>query len=258
MILLVSAAIACPEPTEPAALADSAARARAAFSQLDAAGFAAAVVAVEDGIPCLRQALSAQQAAELHTVRALASFLQTDEVSTGASFQAALAAQPTLALDWLPPTHPIHFELRYAERTMTDARRALQPPDGVVVVDGHLTGEVVPERPAILQHQQGGAVTDSVLVLPGQALPDWAPLAPEPLSPAARRRLWLGGVTTAAALTTGGLVTRSVRLRAEYFDPTTPQEDLSVLEAKTNRTIAGSLAAAGATAGLGAALVVTW
>ncbi|MFT5681243.1 MAG: hypothetical protein ACI8RZ_002149, partial [Myxococcota bacterium] len=104
MILLIQAALAadCPTPVAPADILKTAASARTSFAGMDAEQFTAQVATMEAEVDCLARQLTPQQAAEIHTVRALAGFLSSDEVASGASFQAALAAQPDLSLDWLP------------------------------------------------------------------------------------------------------------------------------------------------------------
>lgn len=259
MILLIQTALAadCPEMVAPGELLQLTAKARDAFAAMDAERFAGLVTSLEAGVDCLSRAISPQQAAEIHTVRALSAFLASDEVSSGASFQAALAAQPDLTLDWLPPGHPIFFELRYAERVMVDDRRALRPAEGLVMVDGHMADELARERPAILQRQEGGAVVESVLVRLDEPTPSWAPLAPEPLSAEVRRRIWLGGAATVSALSAGTLLGLSAQSREAYLR-TTDHELLPDLERRTNLTSAASIAMAGVAAGFGVGLVVAW
>ncbi|MFT5682724.1 MAG: hypothetical protein ACI8RZ_003648, partial [Myxococcota bacterium] len=161
------------------------------------------------------------------------------------------------SLDWLPPGHPIFFELRYAERVMLDDRRALKPASGLVMVDGSMVDEVALERPAILQRQEDGAVVESALVRLGEPMPSWAPLAPEALSVEAKRRLWLGGAATVSALTAGTLLGLSAQSREAYLR-TTDHTLLPDLERRTNLTSVGSIAMAGVAAGFGVGLVVAW
>lgn len=257
MILLIQAALACPDAMSPQDLSARTEAARDAFSRMDAQKFSEIVADIEVGVGCLDSQLSPQQAAEVHTVRALSSFLAADELKTGASLRAALAVHPELSIDWLPPSHPIYFELRYAERTLTDARQGLRPKSGLVVVDGLLVDEVGLNQPAILQHQEGGAVVDSALVSLGEPMPSWAPLAPTPLSPEAKRRLWLGSATATSAVASGVLLGFSAQYRDTYLRNTDPTL-FTELERKTNLTSYGSVALAGVTAGLGTALVIAW
>jgi hypothetical protein len=256
-IALAWGAPGCPAPVTPGEIGQLAADARESFARMSAERFAEQVARLEAAVPCLDRQLTPEQAAELHTVRALAAFLESDEVSAAASLQAALAASPELSLDWLPPGHPIFFELRYAARTMVDERRSLRPESGLVVVDGRMVDEVVPDRPAILQHEADGAVLDSALIALGEPLPDWAPLAPMPLSPEVRRRLWLGGAATVSALTSGTLLGLSAQYRETYLR-TTDHALLPDLERKTNLTSAGSIAMAGLAAGFGVGLAIAW
>ena len=256
ILALLSAAFAdC--PAAPAALSDTAADARAAFAKLDAERFSELVKDLEEHVDCLDATLTPQQAAEIHTVRALASFLEADEVSTGASLRAALAADPEVSLDWLPPLHPIHFELRYAERTLESSTLGLDPRSGVIVVDGVLVDEIIDERPAILQRQEGGAVVESALVPLAADLPGWAPRAPIPLSPEVKRRLWLGSATATTAIASGVMLGFSAQYRDNYLRNTDPAL-FAEWQRKTNITSASSIALAGMSAGFGSALVIAW
>ncbi len=249
----VASAAAC----DAVALTAAAADAKLAFVSMDGAAFAAAAAAARAAVPCQPAALPPDVAAQVHLVGALESFLARDELHTIAAFQAARAADPALTLDaWLPEQHPLHLEWRMAARLEQDPPLTL---DDAVFVDGARTDALVPSRPAVLQAPAGGsAVSRSIVWHPGEALPEWAPLAPVRLTPAARRHIGFGGATAAAAVAGGTLWYLSNRAATEFVEPDLPYSQVDKLRDESNTKGVAAIAAGGVAAGLGAALVLSW
>ncbi|MFT4976247.1 MAG: hypothetical protein ACI8S6_002143 [Myxococcota bacterium] len=261
VLLWVSLArAACPEPASPAEVVALAQAAEAAFVALDPEGFDVAIESLEQRSGCLSAALAPPQAARLHTARALAAFLDEDEVRTIASLQAALGAESALELaEGIDRGHPIRMEVRLAEKLPRNAPLPLAPAEGErLLIDGHLQDAIVIEQPAVVQRLRAGVVLDSALVPMGGPLPAWAPLAPERISPELRRHLVLGGTTlatTAAAMTAWGAAFRS---HQQFTDENTSYRQLDQYEARAARLSTLAIVAGAAATGSGLALVITW
>jgi len=261
VLALLSAALAdCPGPIPPRGLVQRAAEAEAAFVALDAGAFDAAIAAMESEVACLGAPLSPEQAARVHAARALSAYLHGDEVRTIAAYQAALGADASVAQpDGLDAGHPIRMERRLAEKLPANEVLALEPAEGErLLVDGHLQDARVLQQPALLQRVRGDAVLDSALLRMDAPLPPWAPLAPERLSPEQRRKVWLGGLTTASSVT--ALVSWGVALRAyvQFQNDGTNYQQLPQLEQQANRFSTVAIVSGGVAAGSGAALVFVW
>lgn len=255
---IAAAAAECAAPVAPIAVADTAARAKAAFAGLDAAAFDAAVAELASTLPCLDTPLTPAQAADVHLVDALRAFVAQDEAGTVAAFQAHHAADPEAdPATWLPARHPALVERRYALRLDEADPRDLISSGGAVWVDGVRSEVLVPSRPAVLQAGDDHALT-STWWHPGEPLPERLSLREPRLSPRVQRHLWLGSTALVAAGAATGLALWSSSLRDEYRDPDTPYDELDTL-ADTNAAAGVAAAGTGLVAlGLGAALVVTW
>lgn len=269
LILLLTTALrayAC-EPVSAEALTAHAVRAHDTFAKLDDEGFDAAIASLQSQAPCLSEPLSPEQAGRVHAARALASFVG-DGADTVPTLQAALSADPELTFGpWLPDNHVIYVELGIAKRMPEDPTRQLDLQAGeAVLINGHPGDAVVVRpgedatalQPALLQLQQGASVSKSALLDVGEPLPEWLLLADEPISPAAKRRLALGGATAMSALASGALVTLTAYQRDQFLSSDTQYTDLESIERRNRLTFAGAVGAAAVSAGFGTALVVTW
>jgi hypothetical protein len=260
LALLGAAAWGCDEVVTADALMDDTDAAREAFLAMDAGGFSAAMEALEGGVPCLEEALSPAQAAQVHIASALAGFLARDEQVTIAAFQAARAADPTLDLSrWVPASHPVTMEFRLAERLDQEPPTALDTAAEVTLwIDGVPGEALVLTRPSVLQLERAGQIVDSALWTPGPPLPEWAPLAPERIPPEIRRRLWLGGSAAVATAGSAALFILSSGAHTRFLDPSTPYEELDELERAADLTSAFGIGAGAVAGGLATALVLRW
>jgi hypothetical protein len=257
VLIPVAAAAPCTDSVEPAALVAHANSAQSAFGTMDGGAFKESTERLLTELPCSASSLSPQQAAQIHLTLGLGAFLEGDEAGTVASFQAAQAADPELELGaWLPETHPVRLDWRFAARLEPAPPLLLAPPEPLIV-DGRIEDELIPGQPAVLQHMQAGSL-EHTLLWQGETLPEWAPLAEPGLSPELQRRLVLGATTLALAGGSSALLVTSASAKARFVDPSTPYEDLEALERRAN--LAGGAAIGGAilTAGVGLTLAGTW
>lgn len=257
--VLIPAAFAapCATPVQPAALQEHATKAQQAFGSMDGGAFKLSTDTLRSELPCAASSLSPKQAAQVHLTLGLAAFLDGDEAGTVSSFQAAQAADPELELGaWLPETHPVRLDWRFAARLESAPPLQLAPPEPLIV-DGRIQEQVVPGQPAVLQQMQAGTL-EQTLLWQGGELPDWAPLADPGLSPEIKRRLVLGAGTLALAGGTSALLLTSASAHSRYTDPDTPYEDLEALERRANLAGGAAIGAAVLTTGLGLTLAGTW
>lgn len=250
----------CTELDHPGAIQAQVDTARTAFLALDAGAFLQARDQMNQGVSCQTQAIAPTLAAQVHTVLAMAAYLDRDETGTVAAFQAAKAADPDMDLGaWLPAEHPAHVDHRFAGRLEpAPPRRLKQTPGETVYVDGTATDRLILGQPALLQHAPGKTVTAGTTWMPDQALPGWVRLKPEGIPKKAQRHLWLGGATTLAAASTLGLFAVGNQARLAYIAPNTPYERLDALQQRNKVGVIGGYTAATVTAVLGTTLVITW
>jgi hypothetical protein len=259
LLLPLAEAAPCEAPVPGDQLVALADDAQAAFSEMDGGGFDAAVQGVEAGVPCLDAPLSPAQAGRVHMTLGLDGYLARDTARSVRAFQAAQAADPALdPSSWLPETHPLHQEWRFAQGLAAAAPDDIAPPDGVrVFADGVVSKALHTTRPAVLQRVEGDRV-DSLLWRPGEPLPAWTPPAPTRLSASARRHIWLGSGTLALAGATTGLLIASDALHDRYVDERTAYGELAELETGVRTTSTAAIVAGSVGLGLATTLVVTW
>lgn len=287
MILALVGAVAlaatCPEPTDTQALVTALNAADAAFAGMSLADFEASRARAVEILPCLDEALTAADAAQLHRVEAYGLFLAQDLEGSQASMVSMLRVQPsaTLPTAVAPEGHPL-YEVFAQAATVEPVLQALtRPAGGALWVDGR-RGEPMPvNEPAVLQLiADDGAVVWTQLVRPGDALPEWEPAPPqvatggeEPLptlpTPEVVRRPWpLVGGAAASALLAGALYVGAGRA-ADDFDALVigdgdenqrlqMRTDAEALQRQSNGLTVASGVTAGVALGLGAVAVVRW
>lgn len=254
----------------------------AVFSTGDQTQFVSAMEAIEASIPCLDARLSSEQIAELHLAFALQAMVEGRSGKVVPSLHAAMAASPEFALSatQAPEGGPLREAQTEAQALILSDSVNISAPDCVSVwVDGQEAQARLSERPAFVQLLgPGGELLTSARVQGGEpspttsfvcpALVDVRP--PPPESSAERgqgRRVALGAGAVGAAGATVGLLVASSEAKREWvalaskvrMDP--ESVDPAAFEAQERRTNALSAAALGAgvaTAGLSAALVLTW
>jgi hypothetical protein len=255
--MLVSAAAECDGTVATETVERDALAAQAAFGALDPPVFQQSYDAVVAGVPCVREPLSPGVVAQVHVLGGLRAFLDSDEVATAASFQAAQAADPELELGpWLPDAHPVRLDWRFAERLEQDPAVDLDP-KASVLVDGMASHLLVLGRPAVLQHLEDGVVTET-LWWQGGPLPEWAPIADPVLTPQGRRRLILSSGALAAAGASATFTALSYNAHAEFTSGDADYDDLDDLADRANRTGAAAVATGALSVGLVVVLAATW
>lgn len=260
-ILAEAALAACPTPSTSADIVSSIGAAESAFVLMDASAFRKAREDVRSLLPCLAEPLVPVDAAAIHRLNALDSFLSRDEDSTVTAFRAVVASVPSYQL---PSTLALEGStLRALYDTAVElgpgATDPLEPTEHfVLLLDGQRGLNVPQERPFIAQWTStSGQVIWTDLVDAGDPLPSPSALVLQPdLPPEESGRrvnlpLLIAGGT--AIIASGTLYGVSYSWRQSYDDVDDPDvatvADLEALRRKIN---AGVLASAGCGAlGLG-------
>lgn len=284
LVLLGGLAIAasCPEPTDTQSLVTALNAADAAFAGMSLEDFEASRQEALSLLPCLREPLTAADAAHLHRVQAYGAFLAQNPDASRDSMVSLLRVQPgaTLPSAVAPEGHPLYTLFEEARAIEPDLTPLTPAQDATLLVDGQ-RGEPLPStQPAVLQLvADTGEVRWTVLLQPGDALPEWEPRRPEavvvtppgdpqpgpPIStlpaPQAPERPWaLVGGAAAGAVAAGALYAGSAQLRARFDaqGDDTPAEDMISTAKATNGLIVASGLTGGVALGLGAVAVVRW
>lgn len=265
LTLVLAAGIArAAECDAPADLADFSTATRAgetAFAEMNLPGLTDARAEALSVVPCLQQPVPVGVAADFHRLMALSAFTRGDERQVLTEFHAARRLVPGYEVpdDVAPPGHPL-MDLYAASRDADEGalQSAVPPVGGHVIVDG-VRGALRPEGSSSLIQAFGsdGVWIESRFVDAGDATPAWGPL-PLEVAQARRRRVLFGSLTGASALTTAGLYTFAWVSRGDFDDPTTPDDQLPLLEARTNALSAGAAVAGAVSLGFGTLTVLTW
>ncbi len=253
-----------------AALSD----AEVAFSQMDLAGFEHASDAASEDLGCLGEPLTLPDAAAVHRVEALASFVDGDRSRTVLGLQAVRELQPGYRLppSIAPENHPLRADWERAQELASGASRDLsRPAEGWLLIDGVRTTALPLDRPSIYQHlDDQGYVLSSRYLDPGDEVPAYeiwvapppvevlvsgtTPLPP-PVKPPVSRALLRAGL--GAAVAASGMWFLSTRTAKRFWDPATDAGELEGLRLQTNALSVGSVGVGGVALGLtGVALVL--
>ncbi|MCB9679243.1 MAG: hypothetical protein H6737_29335 [Alphaproteobacteria bacterium] len=252
----------CPEEApDPAALDRAVALADEAVEALDPTALAAATAALDALLVCRGQPVSVGQAAQVHRIHGITSFVTGDEAGADVWFAASRALEPTGALG-----HAIGGPLQSAwNRAVTDSPpervELARPKRGALVVDGQL----VPSRPAhlpyVFQHVDGGEVLVTSLhpvgaagpVYPGSPKPE-----PEPGTPTRRGKPLSIAFVAVGAASVGSLA-GAAWTRSRYNDASLTNDEVAGLLPANRALGIGGYALAGTAVGLGTvALAVEW
>lgn len=256
----------CAEPVSARAFAQLVSTGDTAYANLDEQGFREARFAAAAALPCLSEGITSGQAAAWHRLEALAAFLDRDHAGAVASFKSLLAAAPGYELpeSMAPPAHPLRTYFAIAQGSPETFGRPLEKPKaGWIHLDGSAAKELPVDRPAIYQRfADTGALQETLVVRPGIETPG---LTSERSTAQARRpkrtiNVGLASAAGIAALASGGLYLAANSRSQQFWDPTTPDGELTALRQQTN-TFGWMSAGFGAVAlgtGTAALLVGTW
>lgn len=272
--LLVAQALAAPcvAPSTALDLLSAIGSSETAFVAMDLERFEASRSSAEALLGCLSEPLYPPDAAAWHRLEATAAFIRADDAATIAAYRSSFALQPDYLLPErvAPPGHPL--------RAWFDAARVLPPSPSVafadldvaLYVDGTRATSYPADRPFVLQAMgRTGRIESTVAVAAAGPLPDWATVAavtgkapqkPKPAKePSSGERpvaLLIG--TGGAALAAGTAYTVAWAQHGRFMNPETPLDELDGHLRATNTATVLSGVFAGAAAGLGAAVVITW
>lgn len=167
----------CESPTTIEDTRGAVARSHARFAAGDLPGFQLAVADVRARSACLGEAMSPQDAADLHLVAALGAFADRDVDAAAAHgcVLRALGSGEGIPESIVPAGHPLRWTLAQAECPTGELVPVAVPGDGVLRVDGAPAAGVPGDpswRPYHLQVVRGGAALFSQSVPLGGPLPE--------------------------------------------------------------------------------------
>lgn len=283
MLLLVSSALAIPV-AECARTFDD----RELQSSLDATEsgsieqeperFAAARDQVRLQLQCLAEPLAPSLMARLHRVEALSAWLAKDRERATTALAGVFAAEPAHAFsaELVPRGHPLLDLVPEAKALAEKPGRAQfrTLPMGWVEVDGAYQDSMPTARATLLQYvDTSGHVVETRYAWPGDRPADWLLDASQPLlvakpgkpgAPAPRtagigagRAVLVGGAGV-AAVATGVLTFLASTAHDRALDPAVPLPEAEDAKDQANALTFGYIGTSVATAGFGAALVLTW
>lgn len=222
-------------------------------------------------LPCLESPITPAEAARYHQLQGIRQFSAAEEERSAQAFAAARSAVPdSLLSEQLVPTGHAMRAL-YASIPLENGgtEPVPVPENGDVLMDGSPAESRPTSWPTVLQLQDAqGRVTNTTYLLPGDALPAYAGVLPEPPPLAniqwikSKQQLRLLGGGTALALAAGGTYALGA-YNAAIYEQDQPDWDIAAFrshERKTNGLVLGS-------AGMGLTamalitrsfLVVTW
>lgn len=262
---------ACSEVESAAQLQVELTRAETAFANLQVESFLETSDEVIFSLPCLGEALDQEAVARLHRLQGLRQYVAGESERAVLAFASARAADPSYVLPtWLVPEGHALRDL-YGQFPLENAvfEPAPRPREGSLRFDGLERYERPQRWPTLVQVLDGaGLPVSTAYVFPGDALPAYPMVEPEPESAARvaqpRRAITLSLAGSAAlAGVASGLLYGAASAAAADFEadqPTWDRADLEGARRDTNTLVVASGATAALGVGLGATalLLVQW
>jgi hypothetical protein len=251
----------CREPADLADFSGATRSGEAAFAEMNLPGLTEARAEALAVVPCLQEPVPVGDAADFHRLMALSAFTRGDERQVLAEFHAARRLVPGYEVpeDVAPPGHPL-MDLYAASRDADEGplQSAVPAIGGHVIVDG-VRGALRPAGSSSLiqAYAADGAWLESRFVDAGDDTPAWGPL-PLEVAQTRRRRVLFGSLTGASGLTAAGLYTFAWVSRGDFDDPTTPDDQLPLLEDRTNALTVAATVTGAVALGFGTLTLLTW
>jgi len=228
----------CPQTRTTADLRASLEKAQSSFSDLDVAGFAAAVDNAKVELPCLTDTLPRSLAAEFHRFVGLRAFVDQDPVTSTTSFAAARSIEPAYRFpeSFIPAGNPVMQDYDAIDISVGTFTDIAQPNAGSLRFDGREALQRPDGWPTTVQLvSDEGSVTWTAYLQPGEILPTYDARAlpknkPEGSGP---NMAMLGGGAGSLVLS-GVFVGLAAGARSNFADVTTPYENVDDLARKAN------------------------
>ena len=251
--LVVGALADCPERATAQKISQEISLGEAAYQNMDETEFHRVYASIQELVPCVSTPFNAAQATTFWRLQALAAFLERDEEAAVIAFQSVLAISPgyVLSENIAPVGHPLQSWFDRAVETPATLDDVLNPPrSGRIFIDGSASISAPLSRPYLFQMtNEDGQLVISQVVQAGQRPPDYAAARESPISvPLAVT----AGVSGAIA---GGTWYLARARENTFWDPSTPTNDLEVLQRQANALGTVALSAGVVTLGTGAAAV---
>ncbi|MFT5585270.1 MAG: hypothetical protein ACI9VR_002858 [Cognaticolwellia sp.] len=242
-----------------------------AYSDFDGVLFQDAMDRAAFTLPCLAVAISPAEAARYHQLQGIRQFSAAEEERSAQAFAAARSTIPDLPLseELVPTGHAMHALYASIPLENGESERIPVPETGEVLMNGSSAQSRPTSWPTVFQLQDPqGQVSQTTYLLPGEALPIYAGVLPEPPPLAnihwikSKQQLRMLGSGTVLALAAGGTYALGAYNAATYEQeqPTWDSEAFRSHERKTNALVLGSAGMGLAAMGLitRSFLVVTW
>jgi hypothetical protein len=265
---VASAGPACQGLTTSADLVAGLQTARDAYSDLDLDAFRDAIYDVRLVVPCLSEALTPHDAAEVHRFEGLLGFVERDPDRSARAFAAARAIEPMYRFpeSLVPAGNGALVDYSAIDPDSGARDRVPAPLDGRILFDGEPEALRPSDFPTLVQLVDGrGVVTATVYLWPGEALPPYAPRpivsesvdddhrsassAVGALQTGPNRSLLTGAAFTGVAA--AGLYAGAFVVSRRYDSQQTELDQLGALRTVNNSLVVASGAAASVALGLG-------
>lgn len=279
MFWLISAALAaplsaCPRVFESDAVSQAMDAAEAAFREQEPALFEQSLAAMEERLPCVGERLDPRILARTHVVEALGAFLRNEPSRMDAALGGLLDTDPEAVLptDLVPDKHPVReaFELALERSSSGSTLYLKKLSSGWFEVNGKAVYSVPKAHDAVLQLIDGdGRVVETRQRVGDAPLGDWEGEAvavdgtvlaevKRKKNPDAGRHIAFVAGTGVALLATGGLALLASDSKTKALDESRPLDECEAYRGRANALSWGWIGTSVATAGLSAAMVVTW
>jgi hypothetical protein len=266
-----TASAGCPAALTSADLIAALDDAKAAYSNLDVTEFRAAMARVQVGLPCATDEITPHVAAELHRFEGLLGFLDRITERSLTAFAAARSIEPNYKFpeSLVPVGNPVLADYEQLDPDSGQTMRVGEPVSGRILFDGSPIAQRPRNFPTVIQLiDDGGAVTTTAYLWPGEALPSYAAkevtiAAVDPVSGRSiaggmptgpNRGLMIGAGTTAALA--GLLYGGAFVVHKRYDDPETRIDSLDGLRTVNNSLVVASGASVALAIGLGTSAFV--
>ena len=248
----------CSQPIESQQLQSTLDQLETSIKAMEIVIFNQQIIELRQQIPCSKELLSRANIARIHRIEAIAAFGDRNMKMLQAYSRSANAIEPEhrVGKGVFLVGHPIHLRVSVGLDAPEVATKALpQPRVGDIWIDGLRTLESPQDRPYLFQHSVNNELIRTAMVEVG-GQPDYQVLSAAwtPLGERFPRNFKLQPELTMAAACTAALALGSALASnwrtGQFWDPTTPDLELSGLRNEVNALSGAALGFGGLSVGL--------